>query len=159
MLWIHSTTKMYRFPFFINEVSLTIYQADGNILHVYHKTGPISSSHKPLQPTPVVRSVTPLGPRAAVERLDDNRPDNRGGSERYAPRERSRGRRDYDREDVMDGSYGFDDRMETDEDGPEKGRGRGLYSDTLINSNRGRGRGNSRDQGRGNGYDRGRGYR
>jgi hypothetical protein len=44
--------------------------------------------------------------------------------------------------------------MDTD-DRQDGGRGRGLYSDTMI-GNRGRGRGNSRDRGRG---ERGRGYR
>jgi hypothetical protein len=58
----------------------------------------------------------------------------------------------------MDGSYGFEDRMETDDDkqyenGPGQGR---LYSDTIV-GNRSRGSGNTRDRGRGN--DRSRGYR
>lgn len=137
-----------------------MFQADGNILHVYHKTGSIASSHTVSAPrAPTVPSVTPLGPRA--DRSEDYYSDHRN-SERHAPRERSRerGRRDYDRDDVMDGSYGFEDRMETDDNSQLNG-GKGLYSDTLINSNRGRGRGNSRDRGRGtgNGYDRGRGYR
>lgn len=55
----------------------------------------------------------------------------------------------------MDGSYGFEDRMDTDErDGNSGG---GLYSDNLI-QNRGRGGGgNDRDRGRGG--DRSRVYR
>jgi hypothetical protein len=57
----------------------------------------------------------------------------------------------------MDGSYGFDDRMETD-DREDKGRsGGGLYSDTMI-GNRGRGNANGRGNGR-RGGDRPRGYR
>ena len=135
-------------------------QADGNILIVYHKVGPISSAHK-LQRTPAprasaVRAVTPLGPRAGTDRADyrDNSDTHRGRS-RERPRDNSN--RDYGRDDVQDGTYGFDDRMETDNDSAEKGRG--LYSDTLINSNRGRGGGNNRDQGRGNGYQRGGDYR
>jgi hypothetical protein len=59
---------------------------------------------------------------------------------------------------VVDGSYGFDDRMDTDARDSGEGRGRGLYSDNLI-GNRGRGRGNSRDRGGRGGGDRGRGYR
>jgi hypothetical protein len=60
----------------------------------------------------------------------------------------------------MDGSYGFDDRMDTDDRDDNQydmGKSRmGLYSDTIVGS-RGRGRGSSRDRGHGN--DRGRGYR
>jgi hypothetical protein len=110
----------------------------------------MSSGHKlnalPAQVASTGRSVTPLGPRA-----DDIR-SSQGGSDRYAPRERSRDRRrDYDRDEVMDGSYGFNDRMDTDDRGNnqrDNGRGRGLYSDTLIGG-RGRGRGNSQDRRRG----------
>jgi hypothetical protein len=62
----------------------------------------------------------------------------------------------------MDGSYGFEDCMDTDDrsDNRDNGRGRGgLYSDIIIGS-RGRGRGNSRDRGdKARGYDRSRGYR
>jgi hypothetical protein len=137
-------------------------QADGNILHVYHKVGPAPPAAKllstqPAQATPPARSVTPLGPRADIitERSDDTRSGYDGSrsdarQDRTPPR-----RRDYDRDEVMDGSYGFeDDRMDTD-DRRDNGRGRGLYSDSII-GNRGRGRGNSWDRGRG---DRGRGYR
>lgn len=90
------------------------------------------------------RSNTPQGPR--VDRNTDRSEDTRSGysdTDRYAPRERSRERRrDYGRENVMDGNYGFnDDRMETDE--PASG---GLYSDTLLTS-RGRGVTNNRDRG------------
>ena len=53
----------------------------------------------------------------------------------------------------MDGSYGFDDRMDTDDHDDRRARG-SLYSDNLI-GNRGRGRATSRDRGRGDG---GRGY-
>ena len=109
----------------------------------------MSSGHKlNTLPAPVAstgRPVTPLGPRA-----DDR--SSQGGSDRFVPRERSRDRRrDYDRDEVMDGSYGFDDRMDTDDRGDNRrdnGRGRGLYSDTLIGG-RGRGRGNTQDRGRG----------
>ena len=56
----------------------------------------------------------------------------------------------------MDGSYGFDNRMEMDDRDYDASRGRGLYSDTMIGSG-GRVRGYSRDRG-GRG-DRSRGYR
>ncbi|KAF4632126.1 hypothetical protein G7Y89_g6002 [Cudoniella acicularis] len=124
--------------------------ADGNILNVYHKIGAPSSAAKVVRSAP----ITPLGPRAdnPADRSDDSR-SGYNGTDRYTPRER---RRDPERDDVMDGSYGFEDRMETD-DGDRYGNGRGgrggLYSDSLIGS---RGRGNSRDRGRGG---QGRGYR
>lgn len=121
-------------------------QADGNLLHVFHKVGGPSIKLPASQPAPVVapiRSVTPLGPRADA-RSDDNR-SGYDSSDRYATR--GRGRRNYDsRDDVVDGSYGFDDHMDTD--GRDDKNDRGLYSDNLV-SNRGRGRGNSRDRGRG----------
>lgn len=124
------------------------FQADGNLLHVYHKIG--GSKPKPIsQPVAIVRSVTPLGPRSDVitDRSDGTRP----GYGRYAARDRSRDRqRNYNsRDEVTDGSYGFDDRMDTDDLDNSRGQGGGLYSDNLV--------GNNRDRGRGN--DRGRGYR
>ncbi|TVY83445.1 putative RNA-binding protein [Lachnellula suecica] len=128
--------------------------ADGNVLQVYHKHKPAPTGPRNSKAAP----KTPLGPRAdaIADRPDENR------SERYNPRDRG-GRRESERErdDVMDGSYGFDDRMDTD-DQDDRNRGRGsLYSDNLI-GNRGRGRGDSRDRGRsdarGNGNG-GRGYR
>ena len=136
------------------DVSLTCAeQADGNILNVYHKTGSVPPRAKLLvaQATPAERSVTPTGPRAdaITDRSDDSRSGYASRSDRTPPR-----RRDYDRrDDVIDGSYGFDDdRMDTDD---RNDGGRGLYSDNIL-GNRGRGRGNSRDRGRG---ERGRGYR
>lgn len=136
-------------------------QADGNILHVYHKAGPVPAAVKqqlntklaPISPAP--RISTPLGPRADradADRSDDNR--SYGGSDRYTPRDRSHERerrRDYPRDDVIDGSYGFaETRMDIDNDNRnDRGRGQGLYSDSMINQ-RGRGRGNSRDRGRNN---------
>lgn len=157
-------------------------KADGNILHVYHKSGAIPKAHdlseyaqynnssnshsSPSIPTGPrhdrpARSVTPVGPKA----------------DRYFPRPRSqdRSRRDVNQSNtsrsgsVVDGAYGFDEKMETDnDDGYDKNRGRGLYSDTIIGggyggnrggNDRGRTRGNSWDRGRGGGNDRGRGYR
>lgn len=102
-------------------------QADGNILHVYHKQGAISSAHK-------------LPASTSQNNNNNNRDRNID----------TRSRRD----EIIDGSQGFEDRMDTD-DNDNRG---GLYSDNLVN-NRGRGRGNSRERGRGGGKDRGRGYR
>lgn len=130
--------------------------ADGNILQVYHKPGPIPASVNLSRPqAPAITSTppltAPLGPRADAypDRSDESRPRN-SVTDRYVQRGRSRDRR---RDDVLvDGSYGFDDHMDTD-DRDDKGKG-GLYSDNLISN---RGRGGSRDRGRGG--DRGRGYR
>jgi hypothetical protein len=164
---------MFVIPTMLPLTLLTILKADGNILHVYHKLGPIPASVKlnnttsstvnPSTNAPAPRAITPLGPRADgyADRSDDNRSGHGGNSDRYAvPRERSRERRrDYDRNDIMDGSYGFDERMDTDErEDQSRGSGGGLYSDTLVN-NRGRGGSyNGRDRG-GRGGDRPRGYR
>lgn len=133
--------------------TLNSQNADGNILHVYHK---VAQRNNPPAP------VAPSGPRADA---NANRSDDRSGysSDRYTARdrERERSRREPDRDDVMDGSYGFDDRMDTDDNDDRRGRGRGnLYSDNLIGE-RGRGRGDSRDRGRGDSYrgSGGRGYR
>ncbi|KAH7393311.1 hypothetical protein BKA64DRAFT_675802 [Cadophora sp. MPI-SDFR-AT-0126] len=118
--------------------------ADGHLLQVYHKSGPLPANLKQAAPaSPAPRSNTPQGPRA--DRNANRSEDNRSGysEDRYTPRERSRERRrEYGREEVMDGSYGFnDDRMDTDE-----GENRGLYSDRLLSS-RGRGFANNRDRG------------
>jgi hypothetical protein len=66
----------------------------------------------------------------------------------------------------MDGTYGFDDRMDADDNESSQydgSRSRGLYSDSLISTRgeQGRGRGDGRDIGRrgDGGRDRGRGYR
>lgn len=82
-----------------------------------------------------------MGPRADAGRA--NGYGDRSGS--YASKERSR--HDYAaRAEVVDGSYGFDDRMDTDE-GDDNGRGQGkLYSDSLA-PKRG-GMGGSRERGR-----------
>jgi len=136
-------------------------QADGNLLHVYHKIG--GGVTPSARPTPSI----PLGPRADIITSDNNR----RGNDRYEPRDRNRdGRRDYnrndrddrdardarddrdgrddreDREDVIDGSYGFGDRMDTDDN-----YDRPLYSDNIV--------GSGSKGGRGRGNDRGRGYR
>ncbi|TVY55998.1 putative RNA-binding protein [Lachnellula cervina] len=123
--------------------------ADGNILHVYHKVGGAPTGPKSSNP------IAPLGRRA--EAITDDSRSSYGSSERYTPRDRERSRRESD--DIMDGSYGFDDRMDTDDHDDRRTRG-SLYSDNLI-GNRGRGRANSRDRGRSDGGrgNGGRGYR
>ena len=99
-------------------------------------------------------SAVPLGPRTKdIVPIDDRADDKlsgRGGSGRYIPRnDRRRDRRDFDsRDDIVDGSYGFDDRMDTDDNNDNR-EGRGLYSDNLV-SNRGSDKG--RGDGRGGGY-------
>ncbi|TAQ86783.1 hypothetical protein B7494_g4902 [Chlorociboria aeruginascens] len=137
--------------------------ADGNLLHVYHKIGAAKSVPKvsPVTPTtPSTKSLPPLGPRADIDTRYNS-------SDRYEPQGSSRDRdRDYNsnRDEVMDGSYGFDDRMDTDDRNDsydDKGRGRrGLYSDSMVSHNGhdrgGRGSGNNWDRGR---NDRSRGYR
>ena len=56
----------------------------------------------------------------------------------------------------MDGSYGFEDQMDTDDQyDNEYDRGT-LYSDTMVDK---RGRGSSSGRDRGRGSDRGRGYK
>ncbi len=104
------------------------------------------------------------------ERVTNNRSSTRyGASDRYEPRERSREQgRSYERDDVVDGTYGFEEQMDMDE--PEdnrndRGNSRGLYSDDLVNRRAGRGDGrgwqDNRNRGRGGdrGRERGRGYR
>ena len=115
-------------------------QADGNILHVYHKIG--GSAPRATLPHQVsaAPASAPTGPRL------NGTGQTYGNSDRY-PQEPSRDRRrDYNsRPDIIDGSYGFDDRMdEDDRDGSNAKPD--LYSDNLINK---RGRGHSRDRGRG----------
>lgn len=92
-----------------------------------------------------------MGPRADTERYSDDTRSGYTTSERYTPKDR-RG----DREDIVDGSYGFE-AMETDDNNQSDSRRGGLYSDSMVGSRgRDRGRGDSRDRGRGN--NGGRGY-
>lgn len=88
-------------------------------------------------------------------------------ADRYEPRHHSRDRI-YKGEDVVDGTYGFEEPMDTDEPEDHRndvGKSRGLYSDELVNrrsgSGDGRGWQDNRNRGRGSdrGRDRGRGYR
>jgi hypothetical protein len=96
-------------------------QADGNIIQVFHKNG------GPTKGT-MSKPITPVGPRA-----DRPNPAGRSGydsaSDRPAPR--AERRRDYEsRAEVVDGSYGFDERMDTDDQDNYKD-GRRLYSDEI----------------------------
>ncbi|KAG9246627.1 hypothetical protein BJ878DRAFT_272938 [Calycina marina] len=103
-------------------------QADGNILHVYHKVGGLVSR------TPTAPPAAPTGPRS------------NGTSQNF---NNSTGRyRDYEsRAEIIDGSYGFDDRI--DEHNRDGNSGKpDLYSDRLVNK---RGQGHSQDRGRGSG--------
>jgi hypothetical protein len=128
-------------------------QADGNLLQVYHKIGSAGKLSAPRTP------AIPTGPREVItieDRSDDSPrrggSDRRGGLDRYTPRNDRR--RDYgSRDDVVDGSYGFDERMDTD-DNYGSGRDRGLYSDNMV-GNRGHDSGRDRAP-EGRGYDRGR---
>ncbi|KAH8598310.1 hypothetical protein B0O99DRAFT_58870 [Bisporella sp. PMI_857] len=118
--------------------------ADGHLLHVFHKVGSATPQASIPQPTPAI----PSGPRST--RLADQSNGNLSsynGSERY-PQDQSRERRrDYEtRAEVIDGSYGFDDRMDTDDREDDRNRAN-LYSDNLVNK---RGRGHSLERGRGN---------
>ena len=111
-------------------------KADGNLLHIYHKVGSAkpSTSAAPL-------SKPPIGPRFDTI---NNRTDDTPSSDRYTSRNDRR--RDYDSRDaVVDGSYGFDERMDTDD---HYSSGRGLYSDDMV----GRGRAMERGNDRGHGY-------
>ncbi|RKF56347.1 putative rna- rbd [Golovinomyces cichoracearum] len=112
--------------------------ADGNILHVYHKVGP-SYSNDP-QPTVTPRQiVAPRGPRADLlaEQLSE---DSRSYVESDSRKSRGRSKdhyTDYERDNVVDGSYGFNDRMDIN-NGNDTGRRRGLYSDNIISGKYGR---------------------
>ncbi|SZF03578.1 unnamed protein product [Blumeria hordei] len=121
--------------------------ADGNILHVYHKLGPIPRSMKMPPAAPSGQPIASLGSRSDLIAgwSDDSR--SYGDSDLYTPRGRSRDRhREYERDEVMDGSYGFDDRLEN-YDRVDKNRVTRLYSDSMIGANHPRGpRG---DRGRG----------
>ncbi|KAK2628554.1 hypothetical protein QTJ16_001657 [Diplocarpon rosae] len=116
--------------------------ADGNLLHVFHQRGPLPAYAKQLTHSSHAHLTSiPQGPRAdfVTNRSDAARSGHE--DDRYAARERSRERRrDYGRDDVIDGSYGFEDRMETDD-----AESRGLYSDNII-SRKGRGIAYNRDR-------------
>lgn len=127
------------------------FQADGRLLHLYMKTGPVvlPPGLKPSRSAPEVQPVIPTGPRA------DAASDRSDRYNRYQPRQRSHERRRSYDEDVMDGSYGFEDQMEVDDRGDSRNQARGLYSDDLVSSRNQRGRGDRGHHGRGR-EDRGR---
>jgi len=114
--------------------------ADGHLLHVYHKIGNTPSAPRLLGTASgsaenTSRSITPLGPRSDIAA---DRSDSRGG------------RRNNDNGDIMDGSYGFDDGMDVDDNHDNKGN-QGLYSDNLIGRRR-NARGGGSNQNRGRSY-------
>ncbi|KAF7865937.1 hypothetical protein EAF04_006101 [Stromatinia cepivora] len=129
-------------------------EADGNLLYVYNKSGAITHTPKLSNQRAAARLSVPTGPKAS-------RAERSSGSDSYDSRyDSSRSSRD----DVIDGSYGFDDRMDTDDrDGGSRnnnGRNQGLYSDNLVGgrtNNSNNRNGNNWNAGRGN--DRNRGYR
>ncbi|TGO69017.1 hypothetical protein BOTNAR_0016g00120 [Botryotinia narcissicola] len=128
-------------------------EADGNLLNVYNKSGAPAPTLQPASQRSAPRLSVPTGPRASrVERS--------AGSDSYDSRyDSSRSSRD----DIIDGSYGFDDRMDTDDrDGGSRtnARSQGLYSDNLVGGRAGNSsnrNGNNWNVGRGN--DRNRSYR
>jgi hypothetical protein len=141
-------------------------QADGLVLSLSYKpTSTTITPRGPSKQSTTKAPVAPLGPRADLmsDRLDKTRPS--GRYDRYEPQDLNRERRRFDdqeRDEVVDGSYGFDDQMETDGQSDHYNGDRGLYSDGMVGrrgrEDHGRGRrGDSRDRGRGG--DRGRGYR
>lgn len=133
-------------------------QADGRMLYLYMKTGPVTLPFGPnsARSAPETQLTVPTGPRA--DSVSDRSDSRYTPSDRFQPRPRSHERRrSYDEDKVMDGSFGFEDRMETD-DYDSRGRGRGLYSDDLVtgrNNQRG-GRGDRGDYRRGAREGRGR---
>ncbi|KAM3073569.1 hypothetical protein ACMFMF_006774 [Clarireedia jacksonii] len=106
-------------------------EADGRTLHVYYKEE--AAAQKTVSrpaPTAPARSSIPSGPRAGRLDRDD-------GSDRYAPKDRAPNNGRNGRDDIVDGTYGFDDRMDMDnhEDNRNTNQnGRGLYSDNLVGS-------------------------
>ncbi|KAI9732237.1 MAG: hypothetical protein M1818_007556 [Claussenomyces sp. TS43310] len=151
-------------------------QADGLVLSLYHKSD--TSTIAPASSEPAIRAAPPRGPRATAatnKRANETtRPAGRS-YDRYEPPARSRDRRPYEKRDnVTDGTYGFEDQMDVDDRGNGDAysngaaRSRGLYSDNLVGrrdgrdewSGGGRGQGRRRDsRERGRGGERGRGYR
>ncbi|KFX99404.1 hypothetical protein O988_03883 [Pseudogymnoascus sp. VKM F-3808] len=131
--------------------------ADGRVLNLFIKPD-VPSAPKAAAPAPAVPTgpTIPVGPRAD---RSNARPTRAADSDRYNQRDDNRTRnRDSNRNDVVDGSYGFDeDRMDTDE------APRPLYSDNMVGARSDRG--DYRDSGRGynrgggRGGARGRGYR
>ena len=124
------------------ELNTDCSQADGRMLYLYMKTGPVilPPGIKSSPSAPEAQPLIPTGPR--VDNTP-NRSERYDASDKYQSRPRSRERRRSYDEEVMDGSYGFDDRMETDDRSDSRNRSRGLYSDDLVSEryDRDRGRG------------------
>ncbi|KFY91840.1 hypothetical protein V498_05296 [Pseudogymnoascus sp. VKM F-4517 (FW-2822)] len=127
--------------------------ADGRVLNLFIKPEVVSAPKAAaLVPGAPTGPAIPVGPRADRSNARPARP---ADSDRYNQRNR-----DSSRNDVVDGSYGFeDDRMDTDQyDSPKP-----LYSDNMVGGRSDRG--DYRDAGRGfnraggRGGARGRGYR
>jgi len=122
-------------------------------LNVYNKSGAPAPTLQSASQRAAPRLNVPTGPRASrVERSSvSDSYDSRYDSSRSS------------RDDIIDGSYGFDDRMDTDDrDGGSRNntRSQGLYSDNLVGGRAGNSNnrnGNNWNAGRGN--DRNRGYR
>jgi hypothetical protein len=111
--------------------------ADGLKLQLFVR--PDAPTAEDLAPEPSATAASiPSGPRADRSRNDENRPLNRGP-------------------EVVDGTYGFDDRMETDSYSNGSQPGQRLYSDSITQGRRGGGNGFREDRRRGRG-DYGRGY-
>ncbi|PQE13824.1 pentatricopeptide repeat protein [Rutstroemia sp. NJR-2017a BBW] len=104
-------------------------EADGRPLNVYYKEEAAAPKAAPRSaPTAPARQSIPSGPRAG--RLDRD-----VGSDRYAPKDRAPSNGRNGRDDVIDGTYGFDDQMDVDnrdDNRNNNNNGRGLYSDNLV---------------------------
>ncbi|KAI9641350.1 hypothetical protein NHQ30_010152 [Ciborinia camelliae] len=131
-------------------------EADGNLLYVYHKSGAIEHTPKLASQRSAPRLSVPTGPKAG-------RFEHSSRSDSYDSRYQTNSSRSS-RDDIVDGSYGFNDRMDTDDHDEGRlsnGRSQGLYSDNLVgarnSNNNNRPYGNNGNGGRGN--DRNRGYR
>lgn len=109
---------------------------------MYHKIG--GSAPRATLPHQVsaAPATAPTGPRLNSTRQAY------GNSDRYSQEQSRDLRRDYNsRVEIVDGSYGFDDRMDEDVRDTNSAKP-DLYSDSLINK---RGRGHGGDRGRGGG--------
>ncbi|OBT41269.1 hypothetical protein VE00_08979 [Pseudogymnoascus sp. WSF 3629] len=127
--------------------------ADGRILNLFIKPDVVPAPKSAAPASAPTGPAIPVGPRADRNNLRPMRP---ADSDRYSQRNR-----DNSRNEVVDGSYGFEnDRMDTDQyEAPKP-----LYSDNMVGG--GSDRGDYRDGGRGynrggggRGGARGRGYR
>ncbi|KFY34592.1 hypothetical protein V494_06635 [Pseudogymnoascus sp. VKM F-4513 (FW-928)] len=112
--------------------------ADGRVLNLFIKPDVAPTPKSAAPAAAPTGPAIPVGPRADRNNARSTRP---GEADRYNQRNRD------NRNDVVDGSYGFgDDRMDTDEYDAKP-----LYSDTMVGgrgyNNRGGGRGGARGRG------------